>query len=194
VLAQFQLVPPSLVRGLSYLVLFLVVAPLFPFLYVVMHWRQPDAQPGLGTYGALLYFRTSAILLTIAGAANLTYGIVSTTPTDPFTERLSWALLLGSGIFVLINVVLGRFLVIPNPTQARRVFGGFLMILSGLLAFFSIVMLFITLFWEPKTKFQIIEREDEIKLYACWTAYYLSTYLVVSLLLAYASRYRAQLK
>ena len=50
------------VQFIGYALLFLSVAPLFPFLYVVLRWRSGTGrEPGTGTYGALLYFCTVSL-------------------------------------------------------------------------------------------------------------------------------------
>ena len=98
---------PGVLRLLGYALLFLLVAPLFPFLYVVLAWRS-DARgraEGMGTFASLLYFRTASALLALAGAANLTYGWFSTTPQTPMLTRLSWGMLVGSAAFLVLHVV-----------------------------------------------------------------------------------------
>ncbi len=188
-LGQFAL-DWAVLQRLGYVAIFLLVSPLFPFLYLVLRWRQPTAR-GTGTYGALLYFRTAAILLTITGAANLTYGHFSKTPIEPELTRLSWGLFWGSLVFVAINVGLGRLVRVERPVEVRRVFLGFLMILSGLLAFFSLVMLFIVMAWEVKTNFLSMQRSDEILLFGVWTAYFLGTYIGTTVILTRERGYAA---
>lgn len=190
----FSLIPPELVQKIGYLVLFVTVTPIFPFLYLVLRMRAEAAggrEPGTGTYGGLLYFRTAGLLLCVAGAANLSYGWVSTTPVEPAMTRLSWGLFLGSGLFMLLNTFLGRFVHVPRSgREARRVFGGFVMILAGLVAFFAVVMLFITWFEEPGEPVAGVSptpaelRADEIKLWGAWTLYFLALYLAAVLLLS----------
>ena len=56
---------------LSYAAVILAVAPLFPFLYVVMRWRAPGhGHVGIGTLGAIHYFLVVSLLVMLAGAAN----------------------------------------------------------------------------------------------------------------------------
>lgn len=190
-LAQFQLIPPEVIQRISYVVLFLLVAPLFPFIYVVLRWRTEGQQePGVGTYGALLYFRTAALLLVIAGAANLTYGYISTTPIDEELTRMSWGLFLGSALFMGLNTWLGRFVDVPKPQHARRVFGGFLMIMAGLVSLFVLILFFITVFKKvPEDSAKAAEvRVDDLKLYGAWSVYYLTTYLTATVLLSRGAR------
>jgi hypothetical protein len=167
---------PDLIRLIGFALLFLPVAPLFPFLYVVLRWRSQE--PGAGTFAALLYFRTAALLLALGGAANLSYGWFSTTPTNEELTRISWGVLVGSGAFLLLNGVLawlaGRR---PGLAAARRVFTGFLMVMSGLVAFTALLLLFVTVFRKPDGHSEAAECCDEMKLYGAWTAYYVVAYL-----------------
>ncbi len=196
-LAQFSIIPPELIQKIGYVVLIVVVTPIFPFLYLVLRSRAESSgkrEPGTGTYGGLLYFRTAGLLLCTAGAANLTYGWISTTPIEPELTRLSWGLFVGSGFVMLLNTALGRFVHVPRSgREARRVFGGFVMILGGLVAFFAVVMLFITWFEEPGKALAGQEptpaelRSDEMKLWGVWTVYFLALYHVAVLLLSRAA-------
>ena len=188
-LAQNFAVDWALLQGIGYVAIFLIVAPLFPFLYLVLRWRDPGTTSS-GTYGALLYFRTTAALLLVAGTANLTYGHFSTTPIQPELTRLSWGLFWGNALFLGLNIALGRVVRVDRPHETRRVFLGFLMILAGLLSLFSLVMLFITLHWEAKTSFDKETRADEVLLFGVWSGYFLATY-VGALLTLTRSKYAA---
>lgn len=174
-----QFIDPGTKELLGFVLLFLLVAPLFPFIYVVARWRSGGAhEPGAGTYAALLYFATAGCLLAIAGAANLTYGWVSTTPADEMMTRVSWGMLVGSLAFLAVNVVLlVRFGAHPEFATAWRIFVGFLMVMAGLVAFTTLVLFCVTLFQTTKTDKQAEIRVDDLKLYASWTGYYLVAYL-----------------
>lgn len=176
---MFQLFDPGTTKLLGFVLLFLVVAPLFPFIYVVARWRSGGAhEPGAGTFAALLYFRTAGCLLALAGAANLTYGWFSTTPQTEELTRLSWGMFTGSLAFLALNVLLlRRFGAHPELATARRVFTGFLMVMAGLVAFTTLVILCITLFQKTKSDPEAVQRGDDLKLYASWTVYYLAAYL-----------------
>jgi len=179
---------PGVVQLLGFVLLFLLVAPLFPFIYVVLRWRSAGAhEPGAGTYAALLYFRTAALLLALAGAANLTYGWISTTPVDEAWTRLSWGLFTGSLAFLALNVgLLRRFGPHPELATARRVFTGFLMVMAGLVAFTAVVMFAVTLFKKAETDAKSALRADELKQYGAWAVYYLAAYLASTWLLTRA--------
>ncbi len=175
---------------IGFVLLFLLVAPLFPFIYVVARWRSQGAhEPGAGTFAALLYFRTAGILLALAGAANLTYGWFSTTPQTEELTRLSWGMLTGSVAFLVLNLLLlRRFGPHPELATARRVFAGFLMVMAGLVAFTTLVIFCITLFQKTKSDPQVAVRADDLKLYGAWTAYYLAAYLLSTWWLARGAR------
>lgn len=170
---------------IGYAMLFVSVAPLFPFLYVVLRWRaEGRREPGIGTYGALLYFCTVSFLLALAGAANLTYGAISTTPIEEYLNRLSWGTLAGSLLFLALNggLVLWLRTGFEFP-EARRVFLGFLTIMSGLVGFSALLMLCITAFEEidPVRENAADVHFDKLKLYSAWTAYFVLTYLFAML-------------
>jgi len=178
------------IRLLGFVLLFLLVAPLFPFIYVVLRWRSHGAhEPGAGTYAALLYFCTAGLLLALAGAANLTYGLASTTPATEELTRISWGMLSGSVVFLLVNAaVLLLFGSPPALVTARRVFVGFFMVTAGLVTFTALVLFCVTLFHKAATEPQAAQRSDELKLYGTWTAYYLASYISAVWLLSRGSR------
>jgi len=189
-LAQLQLVPPHVVRWVGFVVLFLLVTPLFPFIYVVLRWRSGDEhEPGSGTYAGLLYFATAGLLLGLAGAANLTYGWMSTTEIVEEQIRLSWGMFVGSAFFLGLNLaLLRRHGPRPRLRDARRVFGGFLMVMAGLVTFAAIVLFFIEVFRDASTEREVIERVDDLKAYGAWAGYYLLTYLAAVTVLARGAR------
>jgi hypothetical protein len=165
------------------------VAPLFPFLYLVLRWRAGTGrEPGNGTYGAVLYFCTVSFLLALAGAANLTYGVLSTTPVNEKLNRLSWGMLAGSLLFLALNIRLGfRLRTGHGFPEARRVFLGFLTVLSGLVGFAALVMLCVTAFEDVDPQ-RVELHADELKLYGSWAAYFVVTYVLAMLRLAKGMR------
>lgn len=177
------------VQVIGYALLFLSVAPLFPFLYLVLRWRAGAVrEPGTGTYGALLYFCTTSFLIALAGAANLTYGAFSTTPVNEELNRLSWGMLAGSLLFLALNGgLLLRFRTGHEFPEARRVFLGFLTILSGLVGFAALVMLCVTAF-ETVEPGRAELHADDLKLYGSWAAYFVVTYVLAMLRLAKGMR------
>jgi len=188
---------------LGYVLIFQALAPLFPLLYVVLHWRSGGQRiVGAGTYAGVLYFATASVLLAIAGAANLTYGIFSTTPIEEATRRLSWGLFVGGIVFLGLNLRMASALhPADEMVDARRIFGGFLMIVTGMISLAAIVMFLMTVFGREVTveaagdSWNIFgtdqkgadygtKRADDLKLYACWTIYFLTTYLYTARTLA----------
>jgi hypothetical protein len=174
---------PGVLHLLGFVLLFLLVAPLFPFIYAVVAWRS-DARAraaGTGTFAALLYFRTASTLLALAGAANLTYGWFSTTPQTPDLTRLSWGMLVGSVLFLLLNAVLiRRFGAHATLERTGRVFTGFLMVMAGLVAMTTIVLFCVALFRRTGNDAEAAMRADDLKLYGTWTVYFLTTYVGVA--------------
>lgn len=175
---------PVIFKLLGYVLIFLLVGPIFPLLYVVLRWRTAgEHEPGSGTYCAVLYFLCASLLLTLVGGANLSYGLFSTTPVDPEMERLSWGLLFGAGAFLALNVLLAvKFVAAPaSAPEARRLFGGFLALIAGMVSVYAIVKLFATLATEAKTDRALELRNDELKLYGAWLFYFVALYLITML-------------
>ncbi|MEM8882793.1 MAG: hypothetical protein AAGD14_01840 [Planctomycetota bacterium] len=170
---------------LSYATVILAVAPLFPFLYVVMKWRAPgQGHVGIGTLGAVHYFQVLSALILLAGAANLSYGWVSTTPVDPVTTRYSWGMFVGSGLFFLLNLGLQRLTRdLSDLPDVRRMFTGFFLVMTGLTSFAVLLLFFVAWFQEVDAKDEnaVAERIDAMKLYAAWLLYFLTAYLASTL-------------
>ena len=62
--------------------------------------RTRRSHPGLGTIGAIHYFLVLSLLVFIAGAANLTYGVrFQRRRSNPETTRYSWSMFVGSALF-----------------------------------------------------------------------------------------------
>jgi hypothetical protein len=163
----------SWVQVVGYLLLFLTVAPLFPFLYVVLKWRTQGGAGGEGTRGALLYFVTVSVLLAISGASNLIYGYFSTTPVDEAMTRISYGLLFGSILFGAVSAF--QLWRAGTSADARRVFAGFFAVMAGLVSLTAVVLFFIALCRKAEADPEI--RADEMKLYGAWAACFLLSYL-----------------
>jgi len=166
---------------ISYATVILAVAPLFPFLYVVMRWRAPGhGHVGIGTLGAIHYFLVLSVLVLLAGAANLTYGFVSTTPIDPETRRLSWGMFVGSLLFLGLNFGVLRYTRdLSDLPDVRRMFVGFFQVMAGLTSFGVLLFFFVAWFHEPDPNVEDAAelRADALKLYGAWILYFLSAYL-----------------
>jgi hypothetical protein len=181
----FKLLTPGQEAAIAYLTLFLLVAPLFPFLYLVLRWRAEGRhEPGMGTHGALLYFAHASFLLLVAGVANLCYGFVSTTEIQPFLERLSWGLVAGSGAFLGVNIGLLRYHRAPAAWRDdARLFRGFLMVMSGLVSATTLVLFCVTFFHEPETPAAAELAADDLKLYGSWAGLFLATFIGCAMVL-----------
>jgi len=167
------------IQLLSYGAVLAIVAPLFPFLYVVMRWRAPgNGHPGIGTLGSVHYFLVMGLLILLAGMANLTYGYFSTTPIEPELTRMSWGMTAGSLAFLALNFGLLRMTRdLSDLSDVRRMFLGFFQVMTGLAAFTVLLLLFATWFQEAEGDKAIVERTDALKLYGSWVAYFLSAYI-----------------
>ncbi|MDH3591223.1 MAG: hypothetical protein OER88_05055 [Planctomycetota bacterium] len=169
----------------GYVLLFLLVAPLFPFLYLVIRWRAEGRhEAGIGTHGALCYFLQVSVLLLLAALANLTYGWISTTEILPFQTRLSWGMFTSSVVFLVLNTAM-LFLQRPSPAwrDLRRVFWGFLMVMTGLVALTTLVLFWVTYYYNPGQEAHWEIRADDMKLYGSWCGYFLVTYIASTIAL-----------
>ena len=176
----------SMIQYLSYVVLAMVVVPVFPLLYVIVRWRSGGDHPaGIGTHGALLYFTCVGFLIALAGGANMVYGVFSVTPVNEAMTRFSWALLCGGGVTLGLNVVLMRKLgPLKDPAEVVRIFIGFVMVLTGMVSVGTLVLGFDALFQEAKTPPIEKLRVDAILLYGIWFAFFVGAYLVAARVLA----------
>ena len=170
------------VQLMSYGMLLLIIAPLFPFLYVVMRWRAPGSgHTGIGTLGAIHYFIVMAALLLLSGTANLSYGWISVTPVDPEMTRISWGAFSGSLVFLLLNLAVLQFTRdLSDLPDVRRMFIGFFLVIAGLTAFGALLLLCVSYFQEVKEADaeMAVLRRDAMKLYGSWVVYFLGGYLM----------------
>lgn len=119
----------------------LIVAP--ALLYVIARWRAhrepfPDGQ--LGLKFALHYFAISAFQLALAGGALFIYLLISPGTDKGEGYRTALGLLLPAGIVLAIHVA---FLKRTNDRElpgVRRLFLGYNVLVTGLLAFFALVL------------------------------------------------------
>jgi hypothetical protein len=170
---------------MGYIFVVLVAAPVFPFLYVVLRWRvQGRDDRGVGTYAALLFFASASLLVTVAGAANLAYGFISSTPASEELTRISWGMFIGAFAFLVVNrFLMIRFYPVEAHEDARRIFAGFLIIVTGTVSLGVLVMLGVTIFEKVNDAIPtaVEKHADNLKLYGSWLVFYLVSYLVVTL-------------
>ncbi len=128
------------------------IAPIFPFLYVIVRWRAAGrAEPGLGSYSLVLFFMSGATLLAATAVSTLVFTFLTDDP-DADLQRAMWGVLGASAAFFGLQVLVGRSLSpTEDATAATRVFGGFVMALSGLVVFLGLSTLCIALTVDTET-------------------------------------------
>ncbi len=133
----------------------------------------------------MLYFTTVALLLALAGAANLIYGVISVTPDDPVMTRISWGMLAGGLGFCVLNVVLLRWIgPLRDPTDVVRVFVGFVMVIAGMVAMGGSIAMMSEIFRGAEYDMEKTLRSDKIRMFGVWTMFFLATYLLTTRILA----------
>lgn len=138
----FRAVAP-VVLAVVVLLAILVVAPLV--LYVIARWRAardatPDTQ--LGLKFALHYFATSAFQLLLAGGTLLIYTLISprTAEAGSTGYRVAMGLIIPAGIVLAAHVSLLRRTNDDAAPGVRRLFWGYNMLVTGIVAFFALVL------------------------------------------------------
>jgi hypothetical protein len=151
--------------------------PLFIYLYAILRWRAGGGgEPGLGSYGLVLTFRMIAFLLVAGAAAQLLYAWRSDGEHDEMV-RVCWGLVVAAGIFLLIHLPLG-FVLRPaaGDEVARRLFGGGLLAVSGLVSFGALIFYMVTAFEEvpdgPATS-----HDEKLKAAGSWLVCFLVVYI-----------------
>lgn len=154
--------------------------PLFIYLYAILRWRSGGSgEPGLGSYGLVLTFRMIALLLVAGAFAQLLYAWRSE-DKHPEMVRVCWALIVAAAIFLLIHLPLGAVLRPAAGAQvARRLFGGGLLCVSGMVSFGALVFYMVTAFEEvPEASGRIASgHEDRLKAAGSWLICFLVVYI-----------------
>jgi len=156
---------PGLLAASGILIAAYLVLPLFPFLYIVLRWRSGGVdEPGVGTLGAVLYFRVLSAIAVLASISLLLYAWWSKEENESLS-RTAYGILAAGAVFFLLNLGLGCALPEAQAHHpARRVFGGFLLVLAGLVALVAITGLSVTLFEKrPEHDAAIELRDDRLK-------------------------------
>ncbi|HLL22977.1 MAG TPA: hypothetical protein VK427_12645 [Kofleriaceae bacterium] len=127
----------------------LVAAPLA--LYVIARWRaHRDAawDPHLGLKFALHYFAFSAYQLLLAGIALLIYMLISPNTADKGSDgyRAAIALIMPAAVVLAAHVSLLKRTNDTSMPGVRRLFWGYNMLLSGIVAFSALVLGFQVMF------------------------------------------------
>lgn len=138
----------------TFVLTILVAAPLV--LYVLARWRAardttPDTQ--LGLKFALHYFAMSAFQLALAGGALLIYMLVSPGTADKGSGgyRVAMGLLIPAAIVLAAHVGLLRRTNDDAFPGVRRLFWGYNLLVTGIVAFFALVLGFQALFAKGST-------------------------------------------
>jgi hypothetical protein len=149
----FRTVAPTVI-AITFLMVVLVLAPFF--LYLIVRWRAakdalPDTQ--LGLKFALHYFATSAFQLLLAGGALLIYMLISPGTAEKGTGgyRVAMALIIPAGLILAAHIHLLKRTNDETFPSVRRLFWGYNMIVSGIVAFFALVLGFQALFAKGPT-------------------------------------------
>ncbi|MBA3500028.1 MAG: hypothetical protein M4D80_11985 [Myxococcota bacterium] len=151
----FRTVAPTVV-AITFLMVVLVLAPFF--LYLLVRWRAsrdslplPDTQ--LGLKFALHYFAMSAFQILLAGGALLIYMLISPGTAEKGTSgyRVALALMIPAGIILAAHLHLLKRTNDDSFPSVRRLFWGYNMIITGIVAFFALVLGFQALFAKGPT-------------------------------------------
>jgi hypothetical protein len=153
--------------------------PLFIYLYAVLRWRSGGSgEPGLGSYGLVLTFRMISLLLVAGAFAQLLFAWRSA-DEHPAMVRVCWGLIVAAAIFLLIHLPLGAVL---RPAVggdiARRLFGGGLLCVSGMVSFGALVFYMVTAFEEvPDIDRMTSSHEERLKAAGSWLICFLVVYI-----------------
>ena len=148
----FRLAGP-IASGAAIVMALLVIPPLL--LYVIARWRayrDGVVDPQLGLKFALYYFATTALQLGLAGTALLIYMLISPRTGDKGEGyRMAIALVVPAGIVLAAHVGLLKR---PNDDampSVRRLFFGYSLVITGIIAFFALMVGFQALFAKGTT-------------------------------------------
>lgn len=162
--------------------------PLFIYLYAILRWRSGGGgEPGLGSYGLVLTFRMIALLLVAGALAQLLYAWRSADEHDGM-KRVCWGILVASGIFLLIQLPLG-FVLRPaaGDDVARRLFGGGLLAVSGLVSFGALLFYMVTAF-EKVPDFGSERHDEQMKAAGSWLVCFTLVYIASAAAMSRSAR------
>ena len=126
-----------------------ILAPIA--LYVIARWRankEPDADRQLGLKVALHYFANSAFQLGLAGLTLLVWALISSMPSEvksPF-YRIAFGMIVPAGLVFAAHRSLLRRTNDAQATSVKRLFGGYNLLVIGLIGFVALVFAFEALF------------------------------------------------
>ena len=120
-------------------------------LYLVARWKaakDPDVDRHLGLKVALHYFAISAFQLGLAGLTLLVWALITTAPSEMKSvfNRIALGMLMPAGLVFAAHFSLLKRTNDAERTAVRRLFGGYNLIVTGLLGFIALVIAFQALF------------------------------------------------
>ncbi len=132
----------ALAPGLGLVVLsvgFLVLAPVL--LYIIARWRSDAPDPHLGLKFALHTFALAAFQVALLGAALLIYMFISPGTAEKGTSgyRAAVGFIIPGASMLAVHVVLLRRTNDEAMPLVRRLFWGYNLLLTGLVAFVSLI-------------------------------------------------------
>jgi len=137
------------------------LVPLFPFVYVLLRWRQardggaPDPQLGLKV--AIYYFMTIGLHVVLMALALGLYGLIVDRAPESMM-RAAVGLLLGGGIvYGLHRAILSRVVDAARRANVARVFAGLNVVLCGLIGMGALIGTSVLLLQEqvPEDAFKV---------------------------------------
>lgn len=136
----------------SFIWIFYAFLWLFPVAYLILRWRayreQSPADPHLGIKTALYYFKTLAYHAMLAGAFCLIFGLVNEHVRSEMM-RLGAGLLLGGAIVYGAHVVIiDKRTNTHNFPAVARIYNGFNLVITGLVAMGALIATLVLLFQE----------------------------------------------
>jgi hypothetical protein len=131
------------------LVTLTIFAPIV--MYVVARWRaakDPDTDRHLGLKVALHYFAITAFQMGLAALTLLVWAMITTAPSEMKSVfyRVAFGMLMPAGLVFAAHLSLLKRTNDAERTSVRRLFGGYNLIVTGLIGFIALVIAFQALF------------------------------------------------
>jgi uncharacterized BrkB/YihY/UPF0761 family membrane protein len=179
---------PAIFSAMILPIMIIAAVPLFIYVYAIVRWRAGvGGEPGIGSYCLVLMFRMFAVLVGLSALSPLVYAMLSSEDLDEMT-RVCWPALFASLLFLAVQLVVGAAL---GPTDryapARRIFGGGLVAITGLITFSALVALLVTKWQEvPESEGAARDRTEFMKGCGAWLVCFGSVYLASAMKMARA--------
>lgn len=134
---------------ISMMVMVTIFVPIV--MYVIARWRSnrdPEIDRHLGIKVALHYFAISAFQLGLAGLALLVWAMISSAPSEAKSAvyRVAFGMIAPAALVQAAHLSLLKKTNDAQVTSVRRLFGGYNLIVTGLLGFIALVLAFQALF------------------------------------------------